>query len=488
MKEKYPIPLLYPRYLPKNYTWRTLAFYRPGMLTLENGREIHVSDFEQLLSLAFAYNLLIFVDSFTELWMYDDIVTRDNCVKHGRVSCSPPPELKALACCFRGPRNSTRWLISCQSWGFGCVGPDMLRILRECFDMCKVGTPLSPGSLGQEIMKRIWGELYPGGEWRESKDGKKYWYPYWKDHRHQRPGQHIVDWIRKHSVGARADQWASPSETVTECYEIDGKNFYLHTYELGMPTGPVFSVDSSCLSDCETYFVECEITIHFQLHIGPFPMKVGEDDRTCRNVYPTRPGTYKTTAWKEEIEQSLKKGCTVKIGSGIGWKEITYDFKRYVEEMSRLRDKASPEVAAIIKKVIVAAHGRFGIQETSWYLSEQEEEGGYALPNHDGLALRIFANPHEDLRPKNMPHWFYYAIAKGRCLLFEAMDHYTAEELLSSNTDAFYVRYVKDYGYQLQEMARTGDWKIKALHGIPGKPTFPSARTVVTLEKNTGRK
>lgn len=477
-------PLQWPRWIADQYTDRTLAYYREGVLYLEGGQSIGlvsglgpstVVDFVHFVDSIFAHNLLTFTDDLLTCFPAESVM-------YGDVLCNERGD--RIVTIFRGKKNTQRIVVKIAGWGYVPLYTGLFRYgqekytlkevfqqMREFYRYGQVGTPPTAGACGQEWFKRGFKDLY-GVEWFA--------------HRHKRPNGTCVSDIRQHQIGARNDLFVSPTEIVLEFLEIDEKNAHAAAAAL-LPTGPEFRVIHGEVVPFATYFVECEVTVHEHLgHIGPFPVRVvfGNDSRIS---YPTIPGTYNAWLWKEEAEATEQRGCTVVRKNGWGWKELTNDFAYIVKFIEWLRDNAPNElIARKVKHALVAGFGRFGLPEWKFLLTDEETDIHTAIGEAE--ALEWCVKRIEDTRPTSMPHWWAYILMRCRLALYlEMMKH---DEVLASDTDAFYVRSSKIVYPGNTDIVKTGDWRVKLLHGNPEQKTFPVARHLNALEKikNPGKK
>lgn len=471
-------PIMWPGWIAEQFVNRDLAYYREGVLYLESGQRFFLhkeghsgnavqgQDFVSFIDHIFVHNLLTFVDNLLTCFP-------DESVMYGETLCNEHGE--RIVTVFHGRKNTTRLIVEISGWGYA-PHSDITEVLREMRDFYRwgqVGTPPTSGACGQLWFKKGFKELH-GQEWFQ--------------HRHKRPNGTCVSDIRAHQIGARNDLFVSPTEVVLEFLEIDEKNAHAAAAAL-LPTGPEYKILCGEVEGFATYFVECEVTIHESFgNIGPFPFRVADGHGT-RVVYPTVPATYNTWLWKEECEASEQRGCTVKRYDGWGWKTLTDDFAYIVQFIEWLRDNAPSEhIAKKVKHALVAGFGRFGLPEWKFVLTDEETDihtASIGIGAMDWCVKRL-----EDTHPTSMPHWFAYILMRCRLALYLEMIKHAEEELLASDTDAFYVRRTAIQYPGPNDPVHTGDWRVKLLHGNPERKTFPVARHLNALEKvkNPGKK
>lgn len=454
------IPLLWPRFIEKNFPTRTLAFFRDDTLTLEDGRVFHVSDWDTYYSLVFTENLLTFCSKIAQFPYLAELVSLGSvlCHQHG----------KPIAARLKGARNTTRWLVESSGWDYVTVGPQMLAELRETYQHCDVGTPTTPGALGQALMRKTWKELYAND---------------WKSHRHKVPPAIACEEMAAHRTGARSEVTDQKSMFST-AFELDQKNAYAHAFQK-QPTGNCFRILCGAVSGMVTYFVACVVTIVKTLTLGPFPVR----DEQGEVSYPRAPGVYSTWLFKEEVEDAESVGCLVKKGKGWGWKQWTEEPGNWVRLMSHLRDSAPSEmVATHIKRAIVAGIGRHGIPAETYQLVPGTHRGPRDVPvSVAGVAYDWWIHAEVDFTPSTLPHWFYYTLMQCRRALYHfSLPFAEQEQFLASNTDAIIVKntaHVENYVEKLQGIrAATGQWRKTVLYDarMPQKRHLYSKYKTVT--------
>lgn len=472
----YRPPFLWPRYVEKKWASRTLAAYvSPDMLIAEDGMEYPIHSFTDFIIASFASNLLIFINEFTDFPYLEECLGRGDyvpCTERGR----------PIAIKMRGTRGKTRWIVAAGTWQTEEEKEEGLSVawlkrMREFYEYAGVGTQSTPGAEGQALMRKSWQEQFEG----ESTE----YIPGWKFHRHQRPPQVACFQIRETSVGARSDT-ISVNQQFETAWSIDEKNAYGAGLSR-LPTGYCYHIfpGEGQTDGYETYYVRCRVTIHRELALGPFPIRLLSDFGKYVPNYPEQPGEYITWLWREEVEKAREKGCTVETYEGWGWEEWTNEFQPFVDMMSRLRDEApNEEIANRIKKTLVAAVGRFGMPPGLNVLVPEEQAGpdDICITNRDGEALNWFVHWIPDKNPTTMPHWFFYIIMRCRLALFDQIERFAERgELISSNTDGFIVKPDADVSMYPDRgpEVKTGQWRKELIHEV----IVPAPRHLESREK-----
>lgn len=432
------VPVLFPKFIGKG-TWRTLALYHNHELLLESGQRYEIACTDDLAQLLFDLNLLCFVQSILDLpedWL-------DLGLEHGDIWCTEDGTPRALR--LHGPRNTTRWLAQSDAWGYKAPELEMLSLLRQVFNRAQVGTVTTPGALGIALLKQSWRQQF-GDEWRM--------------HRHQRPPEGVCLWLAETCTGARNDFEPEHEKTVFSVLkEIDLKNGYGFAFSQGVPTGASIGFRGGHCAHFATYYAYCEVAIREPLSYGLFPVR-RTTASTVETVYPTQPGIYTTTLWKEEIERLRARGLEVVLGGGEGWSEMTQEPALFVQTLEKLRDDAPETLKPFFKLALVTGIGRLGLPSVSYTLTEEETETRVAF---DGRAFDLFVQKHVEKRPESMPHWFYYILMKCRLIYSEEAEKWKEQEmLLGGNTDGLYLSSAADlstYPTQAEKATQpSGTW------------------------------
>lgn len=464
MTEEFHGPLLFPRYMP-NPRRRQLAYLEQGILTLEDGTRFVTSSPEEIADLLYELNTLTFVPSIPKIQYFDWYI------HNGRVWCTKQGTPTSIGLKF--PRSSTRWLVSCQAWGYGEPSLDMLHNLRELYQLLEAGVANGPGGLGAAVMKQSWHRQF-GDDWMR--------------HRHERPNQYACDDISAHSTGSRSDLFEEHGP-FDELVEIDMKNAFGWALAQPLPTGKCLGFwEAETAREFAIYWAECTVTIHDPLPYGIFPVRTEE-----QVLYPTRPGTYQCHLWSNTITRVEEAACSIEIKRGWGWYETTTDCAAFVKQMERFRDQAPAHLKPLIKQVLVAAIGRLGMSSTRHFLSEDGEEGVDEHLAIDGLMTDLFIITERDYHPQSMPHWMWYIFSLVReALEKEAMKWKKQELLVATNVDAVLLKPGQDMSaYPDKESSRpgvdsgelvispSGTWQKRTLHRV----TLPALRHLISDEK-----
>ena len=468
-KQKEHKGLYWPRYIEKKWRDRTLAYVEElddgsCRIVTEHGLPIVISSVEELITTMFAHNLLLFTTQlvrFRHLHALIDLGCAIYCLETG----------KPISCCIAGSRNTKRWIVQIDSWGYAVPSSKVLQELRATYDFCKVGTPSTPGALGQALMRASWKRQF-GDTWYE-------------EHRHRRPPGVAVKELREHSTGARSDLIQKDVVNLPSAIEIDQKNAYAHHFR-EQPTGPCYPTWKESARAHLIYWAETRITITRDLALGCFPIR-GEDVSLS---YPTEAGTvYTRHSWGHEVSLMEQEGCYVEFtGKGWAWDEMTEDPAGWVTLMQWLRDHApSPEVERHIKHAIVAGIGRHNLPDERYMLvsGDRREEGdrvASARTKKGGLeAYDYYIHMEMNHSPDTLPHWFFYTQSLCRLSLYREAKKWALQgKLLATNTDAVIVTADADVSsYVAHSDAQSGDWCAEVLTHV----SLPELRHLISDQK-----
>jgi hypothetical protein len=424
----------YPPFIEYKPTWRGLAMWEENHLLTELQMALPIASYEQFKEAWFDLQLLVFVPSLPEFVYFDDILRE---YPNSQVMADPD-ENQAINARVKLGRQ-TRWLVQVDRWpnlkdpetGRKLTGLPFLQAMREGYKHCGVGTPPTPAGLGQALMRRSWRDQYPYGEW--------------KVHRHSVPSLCCCNFIREHQTGGRVDT-PGLGQYYDKLLELDLSNAYAAHYGRH-PIGAALILYERGKwphdFDDGTWFAECEVTIHKQLALGPFPVR-RQHGNEKEVTYPVHVGTYTAFLWKEQAEDARRLGCTVRVYSGYGWREWTEDNRAFVELVDcLLRTAPRSEVRSVVKSATVAGIGRHGMDDTLHILVPEEyaSDGDMRVNSpHSATALNYFVHAEKLPRQANMVHWYSYTMMQCARTLFQYAYPYAQKEwLVATNYDAVYL-------------------------------------------------
>lgn len=445
-------PRLWPKYIEKKFKSQTIAgFSSPDMIITEQNDRFSCPDVSSLIIHLFDKNLLLYVRKFPDIPYLSDIwkIARDTwCDEFGNVRCI----------IIEGQRRSTRLIVAIESWGYATPIVDVLKELRLTFSYLGVGTPSTPGSAGQALMRLAWKYQFADDWW---------------NHRHRRPPCPAIDDLREHAPGPRIEVFSNI--VYKKAWELDLRSAYLH-YFRQVPTGICSRTYKESCKEHLVYFTEVTVTILTPLPIGFFPVK-SEDGI----FYPTELGTYHVWLWSMQVafaEKYFKESVSIQYtGPGWAWDEMTKDTEGYTLLMEWLRDNVPDYVKSLnldeqtsgkleetisrhVKLVTTAGMGRHNLPDKRYQIIENGELGADKPVVSNGSAYDFWIHETIDPHPVTMPHWFYFVVICCNIAVTRLALKYR-EYLLAIRTDSIVVSFeadVTDFIDKNSEKIDTGEW------------------------------
>jgi hypothetical protein len=412
----------YPPFVERSPTWRGLATWENNGIVTESQLWLPIANYAEFKEAWFDLKLLMFVPSLPEFTYFEDILYE---YPHSRVMANHK-ENQAINARVEQGRES-RWIVQMDRWPLKSHGLQFLQEMRAAYMHCNVGTFPTPAGLGQALMRHSWQEHY--GAWRY--------------HRHSVPALDCCSFIREHQTGGRVDT-PGLGQYFDKLLELDWTNKYASRFDT-QPTGTasILYLRGRWPRGYVTWFCECEVTIHKQLALGPFPVRRQHKNEE-KITYPTSPGTYTAYLWKEQADDALHLGCSVRVFGGYGWREWTSDNGYFVELVDDLlRNSVSATTRSIVKSATVSGIGRHGMDDTLHILVPREAATDGAIQvnsPHSATALDYFIVTEQLARQPNMIHWFSYTMMQcARDLFWFAYPYAEKEWLVATNYDAVYL-------------------------------------------------
>lgn len=394
--------MLFPNFFEKTYPKRNLAYLdEDGCLVKQKGKFTCLGGFIDFANALFDDNLQCFIDNILYCKWLPELV------EHAEVLC----EKKGGPKCVRipGPRNSARWLVQGSSWNVKHFTEAALSRLQALFTLCRVGVRPTLGSLGAALMRRFW----PADAIR-----------------HGEPNRSCRRALHQFGTGGRAELIKPTYARKAWC--LDETNAYADAAaRWGMPTGTAQTIiDGEGLDDYAAWYALCEISYPADLDLAPFGMREGDDPV----VYPRARGSYLAYLWDFQYRSALEAGCHIRVGSGWGWFEMTYDLARWVYEMGILRDEDP-----MIKSAIVRALGRFNMLPEKYVLALYPQRlEDYPVVLSDGHMCRLFVHTLPDKTKWQGPHWYYLNATRVADAVYR-LARSLLPHVLGINFDAVYV-------------------------------------------------
>jgi len=429
---------------------------REKTLAIWNTTENYLINEQQETYRPHDYNDLVnyLIATQTDLYANDliDCHWLDVAVADEKTTVMATPGQNVIGVSAKREKNRTAWIGQARSWFPAMrVGDSFLHALRAVFEHIGYGTYTTPGSLGQRI-------------WRASHIGSPV----------SRPNIALRKKLLDNLIGGRVDTFETNVRYNT-LYEIDMKSAYASMCT-SLPYGTATRIMAGSVVSYATWYCECKITIPFTLPFGPFAIRKD----SLHNSYPDQPGTYRAWIWRNEYERALQAGCSIDILSGWGWDSMDNRASIWANEMQRLRVSAPEYIADVVKKCIVAAIGRHGMQPYSYELIDYTiatEEDLSVLSQGEHPITNWYLRKKEEKENSNLTHWYAYIMAACRCALYDRMlaEKEAGNRIIASNYDAIYL----EKATTLKTGHALGDWKQTALTNA----TIPYARAITSLEK-----
>lgn len=457
--------MMFPMFIPKKVSHRTLflfehdTFYREDDMMAQQ-----VSTYDEFVDFAFKSDAMIVVpDFFNFLYLHECIMSAN-----AKVLCTKRGDVTSIRL---NAGNRTRWIITPKSWGYEDDDiVEFLRELRSVYEHFGVGEKPTPSSLGYAMMSMSW-----------------------QEHgllRHTKPNGYCAEFIRNNMIGGRVDTpGLGGTYDVASLYDMSSA----YASQFGtQPTGTSIGFRRGSHTAFREYFAECRIQIRQDLALGPFPMRLR--NQNGRVVYPTIAGVYRAYLWRRQIEDAAMAGCIIDIERGFGWRETTNDPFFWCRDIFNKRIAAEREgdsrLAKYVKRCTVAAIGRHGASNTFYSIVPEDQASDRDLHlSYNGKSYAYFIKEEHDTRNGNMIHWYSNTLSACASELYNfALPYAQNDTLIATNYDAvitletsngrnFPVKYTADNIF-----CRPGTWLWCLLHNLYVKAprTFISDEMTVT--------
>lgn len=275
------------------------------------------------------------------------------------------------------------WVSRARVWGARHADRSLCRDLKLVGEATGAGQWSTPSRLGEALQRRSWKDRY-GWRWES------------------RPAKPLRDTLLEHGVGGRWET-ALVGGSYQHAWEIDQRDAYAAAWALPKPSGPAIRISGVCeLEGHVTAYGPVEFTIVESLTcLGPLPIRDG------LLSWPTKPGTYQTWAWWEEVQDARHCGVEVRsTGRAMAWARWV-EAPEWTEELSEIRRHAGGW-GSLIKLATVAAIGRHGRSPQAWVEAGDRRLAQIAY----GGGGKAYWQAHTD--PASMTHWYSYAIMQAR--------------------------------------------------------------------------
>jgi hypothetical protein len=449
---------MYPEYKLRNFSFRNLY-----LLEHDN---VYDNDGARLATLDDADNLITFVRD-TRSCLFTGTLVQSFASKFlrgllrmgQRILCNKKG--KPLGVRLRCGRE-TRWISTCETWK-EVAEPGVIERMWEHYEWMGVGFAPTPGSLGNKFMLKV----------------------YEREHlrRHTSLSRACELFIHEHANGGMA--YTNGLGHYDQIQYMDMCAAYLRWFRK-QPDGAAVRITDGNVTGLATYFCRCDIVVHSELALGPFPVR-GMRNHKPKVFYPTLPGSYNDVYLsKERVEECRRVGCTVSVHEGFGWRDFTFDNELCSQELFRLRQTApSKHVQEKAKVTALAPIGRHGMRREHQYLVDQEhsEPTDECILNDYGEPLDYYVHTESDDKSAYMTHWWWYTVDMCNLAVYHfALPYAMQGRLVAIDFDSIFVlegddkhKYVKKYSREAAA-CQAGDWQWLDLHNVNilGDRTFES--------------
>jgi len=402
-------------------------------LILEStGEVLYIDTPEDLVNTIFYKELMVFMTDFVDegvfyhqymQWFVNNPLCSCICTEYG--------DIKMIRIAETTKRNSKiRYIVSLKVWKFEEPNQLDLITLARLFKYTEVGAHPSPAALGSNILIRSFGN---------SKDGKR---------PHTTPDGFMTQFLHEHLIGGRVQNFAPRTRTYEKVDQYDIASAHLSEFNF-MPDGTVVQLHGD--RDAVNYpysVMNCEVIIHSELALGPFPFWNKDGDLS----YPTRKGTYRTVLSSGRIQDAKDVGCTVSCYSGRGWSKYTNDMSEFVDTMWKLRCEADSDLVLPIKMATVSAIGRHASNGHYFHLVEHGKGKPMSGLSHGIPVTTSYYDIAEEVddNPAAMIHWFYAVTEETARKVYKyALPAAEQGRLLAINFDGWFVD--PSHGYDRME-------------------------------------
>lgn len=440
---------MFPEYVPKSTMERTLTFLEKDNLYDSSGTKLATSDGILPFIRDGPYSVFISSLCTEEFLPYlyelaDDEKSKVLCSRRGK------PFLARM----QAKKNSSRWIVSCRSWGEQECSPEFLQNMERLYEYYGLGFKPTPSSLGVELMRQVW---------------KEYNLP-----RHTAPNLACEQFIRDNAVGGIV-QTPGKGRYYNELMYLDMASAWVSMYVLH-PTGTPIAFRGNNIECFSEFFCRCDIFVPSTLPLGCFPIRKASKTGQ-RVVYPTEEGVYRDVyLWGIQIEDCRRAGCIVNILNGYGWNSLTKDNFHWSEHAYRFRNGSNDGFITKQSKAInVAAIGRMFRPREQYSLTGN---GDIALGDKPVFTegrepLDLYLHKEYDSASALMVHWYAYTIASCNSHVYNFALPYAKEgRLVSIDYDSIMILENGERGRFIQKKSMEalecppGTWLYMMLHNV----------------------
>ncbi len=379
-----------------------------------------------------ARNLEVYVDDL-EGWAFTAAALSD---PRAQAVLDRRGHLRALV--WRGTRRRF-WVTRAEAWGRRAT-VSLCRDLEALAARTGLGQQPTPGRLGDALARRA---HFLGDDPR----------------RVSRPASICATLLLQTQVGGRS-QCLAPGERHEVVYEIDRRSAYPAAWARRKPIGTAHAARDPDDPAEVTWVGPVVVTYPEALDcLGPIEVR-GADGRLA---YPTAAGTYRTTAWREQIADIRACGGTV-TPDGWGWSWSAWSGPTpWLAEMERLRH-AGGGLGGLAKTAAVAAIGRHGVHPGRFARVDGAGAAGDVAVGGPGAGT--YRPTGSD--PDALPHWHAYVLMQARRATWAraVAEAHAGARILALETDAIALDREPSGSVEAKADAAPGEWVLQVRRSV----------------------
>lgn len=403
---------------------------------------IQYVDIKQFVKEVTEKRLIIFCERVLEVSILEDILSDKRC------NCCASRTGGLFGVYIKSRRSA--WLVERRIWDNESGRPDREFLLTLNMVFKRNGmSRATPGSLGEAKIR----ETLPRGT------------------RYNRPNHMLRSTILQNNVGGRADTIEQKKlyDTFYEC-DINSAYIYCSQETIDPAEHPKRFHGISGTDRFFSYFAHITFSIPPGRRIKFGPLAIREDKLLH---FVTEEGVeYEGWYWKEEIDRALVAGYQIEMDYGYGWEKGSDWLQTWAQSMHAMKMATTGKEKEIIKRMGVAAIGRFGMapEKLSLVHYKDRKPKDSLMDGESYVSILIKdAGPEEssitdyfihiepDINSNRLTHISSYIIMKCRCELYDRMmkEEENENTILASNYDSYYVIHPSS----LYKGTELGEWK-----------------------------
>lgn len=467
----------------------TLGNRRPGVMIDEHGVTAQLDRegdlYDQIQTMCRSESRVIFSPSINVGHGRSSIVLRAALDKNAEVVYHPKGGVRGIKFLHKGSHARAGAFLVTSIWPGECEDiPRWIGTIRRTSDILGCGDYDTPGSLGQATLSRFWTERGLRRVWRLSED--------------------LSDMLAMYAVGGRAQIIGSNKMVYPSAVEIDLSSAYPTAVARGIPAGEVVYHSRSCdWKDREAVFGLWRVVVHEDIEFSPIPVRDWNSAGGPIGWSLSQGWEFEYGGWEDEIKALVATGkASAEFVRGWSWLKLDSFLAPWVDSLRSFRVKAEdngePEIAALVKQVMNAAIGRWGMSNEQWQvipdpmakleMGDLPMEFGQGSTDDDygGELTGIWVRPVFNRARRTMPyHWSSYVKMAVRLELWRKSleEMQRGSTIISLNFDSILMS-ERPQGSNDMEVAASQsehpwNWKVAKV----GRVTVPYNRAFIFEEK-----